>query len=76
MLAQHKHNLDNISWQSAKKGSYDSVKDQLRTAAKQEKLSDPNLTKNFIKDFNIKSNSKTGDDIIKAMKSTKSNSNN
>lgn len=65
-----------IKMQSAKKGSYDSVKDQLRTAAKQEKLSDPNLTKNFIKDFNIKSNSKTGDDIIKAMKSTKSNSNN
>ena len=65
-----------IKLESAKKGSYDSVKNQLKTAAKQTKLSDPNLTNDFIKDFKIKSNSKIGDDIIKSMKSAKSNNNN
>lgn len=61
-----------IKLQSAKKGSYDSVKSQLRTVVKQEKLADPNLSAQFIKDFKIKSNSKVGDKIISAMKSSKS----
>lgn len=61
-----------IKLQSAKKGSYDSVKSQLRTVVKQEKLADPNLSAKFIKDFKIESNSKVGDKIISAMKSSKS----
>lgn len=60
-----------IKLKSAKKGSFDSLKPQLKSVAKQKKLSDPNLATQLINDFHIKGNSKVGNDIVSAMKADK-----